>query len=326
MPETSLVETVRCPACAETFAVPLLGDAAAVCSHCGHQFSAPIVPASDALAVVTPTAVRTTRRTKSPKPKNPAVKFKKSRSYSERTVRALFLRSRGVCAVCRKELVTAALTADAEPSNTAIIAHIVAHSAGGPRGDNSMTTGQRRQYSNLLVVCADCSRTIDDQPSHYTVDRLFAIKAEHEIWGMKQVKAAVTHVNFPELEVIVGQLVSTAAPPTSVFSSLAIQKKIRRNKLSAESANMITIGLSRIREVEKFVQARARHDVTFPERLKAGFVGEYQRFMAMGIRGDSLFDVLASFSAGGHLANPRRQAAGLMILTYLFDRCEVFES
>lgn len=330
MSESSLVVTARCPACAEVYAVPLLGDRIAVCASCGRPLPVSHQITSTAVVAVPVTEITGAKKpdwgSKSTSRKNPTLKVKKPRSYNERTVRALYMRSRGACAVCKKELVTPALTTDTEPSNTAVIAHIVAHSAGGPRGSGSLPEGQRRRYANLLVVCADCSRKIDDQPSYYTVERLLAIKAEHEVWGLKQVKAAVTYINFPELELIVDQLVSTAAPPTTVFGSLAIRTKIQKNKLSDESGNLITIGLSRIREVEQFVQARARHDDSFPERLKAGFVGEYQRFVDMGIRGDALFEALASFSAGGQLANSRRQAAGLMILTYLFDRCEVFES
>src|SRR5262249_39242978 len=104
------------------------------------------------------------------------------------------------------------------------------------------------------------------------------------------------------------------------------RQKMERNRLTEESGNQILLGMSRIRDVEQFVQARARIDSAFPERLKAGFIVEHQKYHVSGVRGDALFEILSLFASGGSVTNTRRVAAGIMILTYLFDRCEVFES
>lgn len=79
------------------------------------------------------------------------------------------------------------------------------------------------------------------------------------------------------------------------------------------------------REVEEFVEHVAIRDSRFPERLKAGFVAEYSRLKEQGFEGDSLFEALREF-AYGRTRNFQKQAAGLAVLVYLFEKCEVFES
>ncbi len=65
-------------------------------------------------------------------------------------------------------------------------------------------------------------------------------------------------------------------------------------------------------------------DPDFPEQLKAGFVEKYNALLAKGYVGDTLFYGLHEFANGGS-SDFLMQAAGLSILTYLFQKCEVFE-
>ena len=83
--------------------------------------------------------------------------------------------------MCRHELVAESTPDDRE----AIVgeeAHIAARSAGGPRW------GQLRDgvgvdfYENLILLCRVHHKTMDDQPNHYTAERLRDIKTEHEKW------------------------------------------------------------------------------------------------------------------------------------------------
>jgi hypothetical protein len=77
-------------------------------------------------------------------------------------------------------------------------------------------------------------------------------------------------------------------------------------------------------EVEQFVQSVARLDSHFPERLKTGFVTRYNDFLANGVSGDALFEALHDFASCSS-SNFDRQGAGLGVLCYLFQKCEVFE-
>ena len=59
----------------------------------------------------------------------------------------------------------------------------------------------------------------------------------------------------------------------------------------------------------------------FGMRLKAGFVSEYKRLLEGGLKGDLLFMSLVRFAAG----RSGNESAGLVVLVYLFESCEVFE-
>ena len=62
------------------------------------------------------------------------------------------------------------------------VAHIVAEKADGPRGNSSLTLGQRNRFANLLLLCKIHHKLVDDQPATYTVSKLHEIKAAHEAW------------------------------------------------------------------------------------------------------------------------------------------------
>jgi hypothetical protein len=64
-------------------------------------------------------------------------------------------------------------------------------------------------------------------------------------------------------------------------------------------------------------------DSLFPQRLKSGFVEKYNEAVGDGLVGDDIFEMLVDFSAGGS-TEIKRQCAGLAILAYMFEKCEVF--
>jgi hypothetical protein len=80
------------------------------------------------------------------------------------------------------------LTADVGPDAPAAIlgemAHIVAESPNGPRGDSPLTSEQRNMAENLILLCNQHHQLIDSKEAlaTYTVERLLAMKQQHEEW------------------------------------------------------------------------------------------------------------------------------------------------
>ncbi len=82
---------------------------------------------------------------------------------------------------CRIELVVDSTETD----DNALIgqaAHIVAERTDGPRGESPLTVDERNKYANLILLCNNHHKQVDDQVNDFTVDRLRGIKAEHEAW------------------------------------------------------------------------------------------------------------------------------------------------
>lgn len=81
---------------------------------------------------------------------------------------------------CEKSIVQDILTG--EKSNFSNYAHIVASSANGPRGDKVLSSKLSNDENNIMVLCRDHHKEIDDFPEKYTVNILKDMKREHEAY------------------------------------------------------------------------------------------------------------------------------------------------
>jgi len=231
---------------------------------------------------------------------------------------------RCACPNCRREVILVDEdTADA--ANIGKIAHIVAHSNDGPRGDPAFPAHLRDKYDNLILLCPLCHDIIDAQDSKYSVEQLRRIKKDHEQWVRSTLVKIMPSIGYGELEIVIQGLCCSKITPYSGNLQVApLQEKILKNGLTPNSNLLITMGLSKRKEVQKIVTRLSKIDPTFPDRFKQGFIDKYNELFRMGIRGDALFEALHEFSySKSH--EFKRQAAGLAILTYLFEACEVFE-
>lgn len=108
---------------------------------------------------------------------------------SLRTTKMLWGRAAAMCAFeeCRQPLV---MNDENDGSGDyALIGegcHIVAASPDGPRGQSDLLLNQRNKYPNLILLCRNHHRLIDEQVHSFSVLRLQQIKKEHEAWVKSQ--------------------------------------------------------------------------------------------------------------------------------------------
>ena len=69
------------------------------------------------------------------------------------------------------------------------MAHIVARSPDGPRGNKQLLTQDLDDYENLTLLCPTHHVEVDKCPDAWPVERLRAIKAEHESWVSEQLSS-----------------------------------------------------------------------------------------------------------------------------------------
>lgn len=132
-------------------------------------------------------------------------------------------------------------------------------------------------------------------------------------------------VSFDELDIVTKFILGMQpASPEINFNITDITHKISKNCLTQEVHFLLIMGMVKVKEVHRFIEVNAVLRPDFPEKLKAGFVTEYQRLLKADIRGDALFESLHKFSCGNS-SDLKKTAAGLAVLSYLFERCEVFE-
>jgi tetratricopeptide (TPR) repeat protein len=101
-------------------------------------------------------------------------------AISELTRKILWIESGGRCALCRRQLLTPGTATDA-PSVFGEEAHIVGKAPNGPRS-GGLPDAHVDDHSNLIILCSEHHKQVDDQRREYTDARLREIKDHHRRW------------------------------------------------------------------------------------------------------------------------------------------------
>lgn len=125
----------------------------------------------------------------------------RNKSPSENTIRILCGKAAGMCEFegCNKRLFYDGVTLST--FNNAFVAHIVASSAKGPRGDKVLSPQLSDKLDNLMLMCADHHKLIDiptTGPRDYPVERLKEMKRVHE----EKIEKLCSLFNVPKTEVV----------------------------------------------------------------------------------------------------------------------------
>jgi hypothetical protein len=108
---------------------------------------------------------------------------KTKRSYTDRTLKLLWGRAAGRCAMTDCRIDVFADATDYDPIVViGEIAHVAAAGEQGPRASMVMTAADKNAYENLILLCRNCHGRVDGQPHFYSVARLLDIKQAHEVW------------------------------------------------------------------------------------------------------------------------------------------------
>ena len=207
---------------------------------------------------------------------------------------------------------------------TGQIAHIEALADEGPRANPALTLQQRNSYPNLILLCGTHHSLVDFQPNTYTSADLRKWKADQEAHHTAYLAQTMPGVTFLELQMVTRALVNGNRYQPSQVSVIPPQDKMDRNGLTEQSSVLFGIGLLQSRQVQEFVEVMGSYDPTFTGGFISGFVSEYQQQIQAGLLGDSLFAAMLRFSAQNR-TEIEYQSAGLAVLVYLFEACEVFE-
>lgn len=247
------------------------------------------------------------------------------RKYPQRDLKILFGWSAALCAFpgCRRPCVVPATDRDREVV-IGKIAHIAAHSDIGPRADPTMSHHQRDSYNNWVLLCPEHHDIVDRQANTFTSEELQSWKREHEQWVRSMYQDALPSVTFAELKVVAQAVLNAPGTPSDSYMLTTPTLKMEKNSLTSQSVFILTMAIGKARDVESFVESMSKLDFDFPERLRAGFILEFNTLVNQGYFGDSLFQALLDF-ATGISSDFRLKSAGLAVLGYLFEKCEVFE-
>ena len=162
------------------------------------------------------------------------------------------------------------------------------------------------------------------------------------VCGEAELRAIVMSLALHQLEDLFGAVPSARALEKLDFAALrpvllAIQRwepdaepslaapsaaKLERNALSQDAAGLLRQGRRRERVVESFFDSWPSPDLG--EEIAQAFRMRYQALKAVKLSPDEIFGELQVF-AGGMTGEPVRQGAVLAVLSYFFERCDIFE-
>lgn len=123
---------------------------------------------------------------------------KRAGNASPHTVTKLWAKAAGRCEYdgCNKLLYKDDLTS--EDINRGFVAHIIAASPDGPRGDVVLSAQLVDDIGNVMLMCHDHHRLIDhEQVAEHTVDRLRAMKKKHEDRVREVTEIAAAKISVP---------------------------------------------------------------------------------------------------------------------------------
>ena len=100
---------------------------------------------------------------------------------------ALWGKAAGCCQICSTPLFEGG--AYRTTGNYSNIAHIHAYSEDGPRFNEKLSENDRNSIENLMLLCPQCHKTIDDEVT-YTADVLRSIKSKREEYVSKVMQAS----------------------------------------------------------------------------------------------------------------------------------------
>ncbi len=103
------------------------------------------------------------------------------KNIPEKEMKVLFAKSGNLCAFpsCGTRLIEPG-TAEDDSAVVGEIAHIVADSRQGPRGDFPLSDEERNKHSNLILLCGHHHTIVDKQKHTYSVQVLRQMKTDHE--------------------------------------------------------------------------------------------------------------------------------------------------
>lgn len=241
-------------------------------------------------------------------------------TITNKNERKLHSKSRNRCAMCKCVLV------DVDNPNAACVgenAHIYGEKPGSARYDASKDKSFVNSEQNLIFLCCNCHKKIDTDVNSYPPEKLFELKSKHENWVYRQLEINSTSFGFAELEVLVKYIIKSgnSLEHKSDYSILDFNKKIEKNSLQ-EVQQELSIGLLNVYTIEDYLN---RHpDTNLSSELTNIMSDKYCELRSMGLNNVEIFDELKNFACG-YSSEFSYIAAGLGILTYFFEKCEVFE-
>jgi hypothetical protein len=127
-------------------------------------------------------------------------------SISEKSYKIIWGQFSARCCLCRKDVIH--LTDGGTTSLVGEVAHIVGERENAARGRSNLSSEERNDPDNLMLLCREHHKIVDDNQATYTVESLNEIKRKHLEWIVMSLGktqpwqsnlSQLTYINVPRL-------------------------------------------------------------------------------------------------------------------------------
>jgi SAM-dependent MidA family methyltransferase len=152
---------------------------------------------------------------------------------------------------------------------------------------------------------------------------------EQEQGNNKNLSLTMANVTHYEIDLVITALLhQDTSYPINIQDRLQTTKaieKMSKNNLTNQIKFLLDMGLAKASDVHHFIENLVKINLSnVPEALKFSLNAEYKILKESGLQGDELFKQMYNFSHNNN-PDPSRQVAGLAVLCYFFEACDVFE-
>jgi hypothetical protein len=147
-------------------------------------------------------------------------------------------------------------------------------------------------------------------------------EAREYVLGMAPTERDLDGVGYSEIQGILQHL-AASKPPAVVELTPPSPEKLKRNNLSEASADLLALGRRREYLVKEYLDSSA--DAELGDRISEAFSRRYRELVGESGTPDEIVQDLIIFAGGNRQGTPVEQAAVLAVLSYLFERCDIFE-
>jgi hypothetical protein len=241
---------------------------------------------------------------------------------SPKNQKIIWTQSAGRCAICKNPLLKK--TSNDKLEFLGELAHIEGDKPAAKRYRSSQSEQERNDHKNIILLCPNDHLLVDRDEVEYTVEKLKKIKESHLIFISNSTKSELSNVTFAELQVIVSYLVSSNKDyaTNDSLEHITPKEKIDKNKISEANASLITMGMTRVKQVKDYLNTNP--DVNFSERLKTRLANYYNEEKAKESDPNVLFENMLDYMSESS-SDFKKIASALSVLTYFFETCDIFE-
>ena len=147
------------------------------------------------------------------------------------------------------------------------------------------------------------------------------LPALRNVFGFAPSKTGVETLVMKDIKPVIDRLQQTEPSPGQEPLTPPSVKKLEKNELSADVAYLLKVGRRKEVLVETYFRKSPRPDLG--ERIAEEFRRRYAQLKENGKSPDGIFAHLQEYAGTGR--DPKQQGAALAVLSYFFERCDIFE-